>query len=248
MARIAAVLIVKNEATRLPRALASVTWCDQIVVVDDESSDATAEVAAAHGATVVRRALDRYDAQRNAGADAAEAEWILALDADEEVSGELAAEIRALIDRPDALDVYAVPFRQCLFGAWPRHGGWAAPLTRLHRRAVRWQGAVHEQLPRPAGRHGVLRGHIVHHSHETIAGFLDKLNRYTDMEAAARHAAGQPVSVAKMVLSPLRDFWRRYGLRQGWRDGAVGLILALLMAFYIFTVRAKAWELGRGRR
>lgn len=248
MARIAAVLMVKNEAERLPRALASVAWCDEIVVVDDESTDDTAAVAAAHGATVVPRKLDRYDDQRNAGAAAATADWILALDADEEVTPELADEIQALIDRPDALDVYGIPFRQCLFGAWPRYGGWADPLTRLHRREVRWQGAVHEQLPKPPGRYGVLRGHIVHHSHETLAGFLDKLNRYTDAEAAARHAAGQPVSVAKMILSPLRDFWRRYVLQQGFRDGVVGLILALLMAFTIFVVRAKAWELGRGRR
>lgn len=248
MATVAAVILAKNEAARLPRCLASVAWCDRIVVVDDESTDGTAALAEAAGAVVLRRALDHYDAQRNAGADAAGCDWVLAVDADEEVTPELAAEVREAIARPDAMDVYAVPFRHCIFGEWPRHGHCNDPRTRLHRASVRWQGSVHEQLPRVKGRFDTLRGEMIHHSHETVFAFIEKLNRYTEREAAERAASCRQPSVAKMLLAPVRDFWRRYVVKQGFRDGHVGLILCLLMAFYVFTVRAKAWEIRRAQR
>ncbi len=241
MATITAVLIVKNEGAVLERCLRSLTWVDEIVLVDDASTDDTVAIAERFGARVFHRRLDRFDAQRNFGLEQATSDWILSIDGDEEVTAELAAEIREVIDRPDAADVYGVPFLHRIFGRWIHHGGWPAPLTRLYRRHVRWAGAVHEQVPH-GERYGVLRHCIRHYSHRDIAEFLTKLNGYTDREAAARVAEGKSHSTAKMVLSALRDFGRRYVALGGWRDGTVGLVLAVLMAFYVFCVRAKAWE------
>jgi glycosyltransferase involved in cell wall biosynthesis len=235
-------MIVNNEAAVLARCLASLAFADAIVVVDDHSTDDTAAIAAAAGAKVYQRRLDRFDAQRNFGADQTDCEWILSIDADEAVTPALATEIRAVMADPAARDLYGIPFRQQICGRWPRYGGWGDPLYRLYRRHVRWEGAVHERLAGGPQQRGVLRNPILHWSHPDLAGFLTKLNRYTDAEAAARAAEGRGYSGPKLVLSPLRDFWRRYVVQQGWRDGALGLILAGLMAFYLFVARAKTWE------
>ncbi|MCC7494617.1 MAG: glycosyltransferase family 2 protein [Fimbriimonadaceae bacterium] len=239
---IAAVLIVKNEATVLPRCLASLGWVDQLVVVDDESSDATREVATAAGAQVYTRRLDRFDTQRNWARAQATCDWILSIDADEVVPAELAAEIQEVIARPDAADVYGIPFVHQMLGRWIWRGGWGDPLTRLFRRHVEWSGAVHEQV-RHAASFGTLRYAMLHYSHRNVAEFLRKLDRYTDQEAAARAAEGRAPAGWKMLLSPLRDFLRRYVVLGAWRDGTAGLVLAVLMACYIFVARAKAWEL-----
>jgi glycosyltransferase involved in cell wall biosynthesis len=244
MADIAAVVIVYNEAEVMERCLASLKWVDELIVVDDESTDGSADMARAHGAQVFARRLDRFDAQRNFGADQSRCAWILAVDADEAVPAALAEEIRATIDRPDAADVYGIPFCQKLFGRWPRHGSWGDPLYRLYRREVRWSGAVHERVGAEGNwRRAVLHSPILHWSHQSVAQFIAKLNRYTDEEAAARAAEGFVYSPWKLVLSPVRDFWRRFVVQGGYRDGAVGLVLAGLMACYLFIVRAKTWEL-----
>lgn len=242
MATIAAVLIVKNEAADLPRCLASLGWVDEIVVVDDESTDDTVAIAEAAGAKVFSRKLDRFDTQRNFAIAQSSSDWILSIDADEEVSLALADEIRQVIGRASACQVYGVPFVHRLLGRWIRHGGWHQPLTRLYRRDAQWGGAVHEQVVATES-YGVLRHPILHWSHETISEFIDKLNRYTDREAAMRLDSGKPPSRLKMIASPVRDFWRRYVRQRGYRDGFAGLVLAGLMAFYIFIARAKAWEL-----
>lgn len=242
MARLSAVLIVRNEAAVLPRCLASLAFVDEIVVIDDASTDDTVAIAEAHGARVFHRRLDRFDTQRNFGIAQATGDWILSIDADEQVTAALAAELREVIERPDAIEVYGVPFRHRIFGRWVRHGGWGAPLTRLYRRTARWGGAVHEQVER-GERYGTLRHPMLHYSHEDIGVFLRKLDGYTTREAAARVEQGARYSSLQMMLSPLRDFWRRYVLQRGYRDGTAGLILAVLMAIYIFTVRAKAWQL-----
>ncbi len=242
MATISAVLLCHNEAAVLPRCLRSLAWTDEIVVVDDDSTDESVVVAEQHGARVFHRRLDRYDTQRNYAAQQSTSEWVLSIDPDEEVPPELAAEIREVISRPDALDVYGIPFRHHMLGRWIGHGGWPAPLTRLYRRDQQWSGAVHEQVVKGA-RYGVLRAAMRHYSHRNVSEFLAKLDRYTDREAAARAAAGARHSNLKMVLSPLRDFLRRYLREGGWRDGTAGLVLAILMAFYVFSVRAKTWQL-----
>ncbi|MBI5831043.1 MAG: glycosyltransferase family 2 protein [Armatimonadetes bacterium] len=242
MPTLSAVLIVRNEEAVLPRCLASLAgWVDEIVVVDDHSTDASAELARAAGAKVVQRRLDRFDVQRNFGVAQSTGEWILSIDADEVVTPALAREIREVIAAADAADIYGVPFLHRMFGRWPRHGGWQEPLRRLYRREVRWAGAVHERVAQ-GWREGVLTSPILHWSHQDIGEFLAKLNRYTDDEARARAAEGARYSGAKLLLSPLRDFWRRYVRLGGYRDGAVGLVLAGLMACYVFVVRAKTWE------
>jgi len=241
MATISAVILVKNEAGVLSRCLDSLGFVDEIVVVDDGSTDDTVAIAEARGAKVFRRQLDRFDSQRNYGIQQATSDWILTIDADEVVTAALAAEIRETIERPDACEVYGVPFRHRIFGRWIGYGGWREPLTRLYQRTAEWGGAVHEQVVR-GDSYGVLQHDILHYSHEDVGVFFRKLDGYTNREAQARVDAGAKHSSMAMMLSPVRDFWRRYVLLKGYKDGTAGLVLATLMAIYVWAVRAKAWE------
>jgi len=242
--RLSVVILARNEERNLSRCLSSVRWADEVVVVDDFSTDGTVEIAHQFGARVVQRRLDRYDAQRNFGTEQSRGEWVLHLDADEEVSPELAQEIRTLLASDPPCDLYAIPFRDRIFGRWVRYGGWSCPNPRLHRRTLRWEGEVHERVSHE-GPVGQLRSPILHHSHETLFEFVEKMNRYTEMEARQRLKEGKGFSLLRLILSPLRDFGRRYLVEQGFRDGIVGLLLAVLMAFTIFLTRAKVWELSR---
>jgi len=199
MATVSAVLILKNEAGVLDRCLASLGFVDEIVVVDDDSDDDTVAIAEARGARVFRRRLDRFDTQRNYGIEQSTSDWILSIDADEVVTASLAAEIREVIARPDACDIYGVPFRHRIFGRWIGHGGWRDPLTRLYRRSAQWGGAVHEQVVR-GDSYGVLQHSILHYSHEDVGVFFRKLDSYTEREARARVAAGAQHSNLAMML------------------------------------------------
>jgi hypothetical protein len=193
---------------------------------------------------VFHRSLDTFDRQRNFADDQAHNDWVFSLDADEEATPELAAEIQAALQQPPPVVAYRVPVLQTFCGAAIRHGGWYRPgPIRCYRRTHgRWEGEVHERLV-PRGPVGQCQHSLRHYSHPTLADFLTKLNRSTSLEAAAYVRAGKRTNVWKIMLSPLRDFLNRFFLLRGYRDGMRGLALALLMAMYVCIVRLKVWEL-----
>lgn len=246
---VSAIVIARNEAQRIERCLASLRWADELIVLDGESSDDTAAIATRCGARVVVHRFDDFARQRNRGIDAARGDWILQVDADEEVPAELEREIRATIGSVAAEAAYAIPRRNHVFGGWVRHGGqWPDWQTRLFRRgAGRYTGAVHERLL-VEGTTGRLRTPLEHHSTATISEYLIKLRRYTQLEPEARDAAAP--SFADLALRPAAVFSRAYFLRQGFRDGPRGFLVAGLAAFYTFAVALRRWEsvYGRGRR
>jgi len=244
VSRLSVVLLVRNEEQNVRRALESVKWADEIVVVDDYSTDRTVDICREYTDRIFQRRLDDFDRQRNFGLAQATGEWILSLDADEEVTPELAAEIQAVIATNPPQDVFAIPFRDLIFGRWQQGGGWSRPNRRLYRRHCRWTESVHERVQAMPAE-GQLQHCIRHYSHRSISGFLQKMDRYTTQEAQACYARGKRTSPLRLLLSPLRDFFIRYWRWGGYRDGMHGLVLAVLMAFYVFLVRAKVWELER---
>jgi len=241
------VLLTKNSQDTVERALRSVVWADEIVVVDDESTDGTLDICRRYTDRIFIRKLESFAAQRNFGREQARGEWLLSLDPDEEVSPELREEIERVIHSATPYVAFYVPFRQRIFGKWIRYGGWTMwDAKRLFRRdAGVWVNKVHEVV-RVEGPVGRLQHPILHYSHESIGEFIAKLNWYTDWEAEERFRAGDRPGWLRLLLVPVRDFWRRYIVQQGFRDGVHGLVLALLMAFYVFTVRAKVWERAWG--
>jgi glycosyltransferase involved in cell wall biosynthesis len=248
-ASLAVVVITLDEEERLRRCLESAAWADEIVVVDAGSGDKTIQVAREFTDRVVVRPWPGFAAQKNFALDQASADWVLSLDADEEVSPELRAEIEAVLAAAGPADGYAVPRRNVFLGQWIRHGGlypdWQVRLFRRGRgRFVARE--VHESV-RVDGRRSRLRGHLVHRSYRDVADFIDRANRYSTLAADEQAAGGRRVTVADLALRPLGRFLSMYVLRRGFLDGRAGLLLAGLYAYYVFIRTAKVWERTRRR-
>ncbi len=239
------VLITLNEATSLPRTLASVRWAQEIVVVDSGSTDATLEIARSAGAHLFEEPWRGFGPQKNAAIDHATSDWILSLDADEEVSPELADEIQSLLAGQSVFTAYRIPRLNHFLGRPLRHGGyWPDPKLRLFRRgAARFQDrAVHETLETSAPT-GLLRHPLLHHCYPTLEDYIEHMNRYSTLGAEMLIASGrQRRSLAwNAVINPAATFLYNYFFRLGFLDGCEGLLQHLNHSVYIHWKYAKAW-------
>lgn len=236
--KLSVVMIARNEKRNLARALNSVRFADEVVVLDSGSTDGTQALAKALGARVETREFTGFAEMKNAAVDLARGEWIFVLDADEEVTPPLAEAILAAVERPDGPDAYGVPRLSSFLGRWIRHSSWFPDYTiRLFRsgtarfRPVR----VHESLA-VEGR--VERfpktAYMKHYTYETMEQYLAKLNQYTSLAAVDMIEKGRRPMPWDLFIHPPFTFFRQYFLRAGWRDGVHGLVLALLSGFYVF--------------
>lgn len=243
-ARLSVTVITLDEEERLRACLESVAWADEIVVVDAESHDKTAQIAREFTDHVLVRPWPGYAAQKNLALAEATGDWVLSLDADEVVSPALRADIEAVLRGGAAADGYAVPRRNIFWGRWVRHGGlypdWQLRLFRRGRgRFV--ERAVHESVV-VDGAVARLRGHLEHRSYRDVADFLARANRYSTLAAEEWIRAGRRVGAADLALRPLGRFLSMYILHGGVLDGWRGFLLAVLYAYYVAMRSAKAWE------
>jgi glycosyltransferase involved in cell wall biosynthesis len=240
--KISATIITRNEERNLPRLLASLGCCDEIVVVDSGSTDRTVEIAREHGARVMVREWAGYAGQKNFAAGQAANSWILALDADEELSRELQADIARLKANGPAHDSYAFPRRAMYLGRWIHHSGWYpdAKIRLYDRRKGRWVGDyVHESV-QLTGSTGTLSGDLLHYTCDSFAGHIARVNHYTNLAAEELAASGRRISLARLLLAPPWTFKRSYILQRGFLDGYQGFLIACMAAFYVFAKYAKA--------
>jgi glycosyltransferase involved in cell wall biosynthesis len=236
-ALITATVVARDEARFLPGCLASLRWADErLVLVDARTRDATAAVARAHGADVHVLPFESFPRFRNRALALARTEWVFFVDADERVPPVLAAEARRAVARAtaDGTAGYWVPRRNRIRGRWMRGAGWSPDyqLRLLRRGAARYAPAalVHEvaALDGPAGW---LRHPLVHYNYDTLAEFVAKQRRYAALEAWTLWRRGERVRARAHLGQPLREFWRRYVTLGGYRDGALGLLLAAYLAY-----------------
>jgi glycosyltransferase involved in cell wall biosynthesis len=240
------VILTLNEALNIAECIASAQSADEIIVVDSGSTDRTREVAAGAGARVVEHQMTNFAEQRNYANGLVTSDWMLHLDADERATPALMQEIRQ-VSASGKADGYWVPTLTFIFGKALRHGGWYPQWhTRLQRRGrTTYTRSVHEEVL-VDGPIGHLREPIVHYSHPTISAFIQKLDRYTTVEASI--ARGSTVSLAlRAVLEPGPYFIYKYVVQRGFLDGWRGVAMALLMAFYRCTGYLKALELRHQR-
>jgi glycosyltransferase involved in cell wall biosynthesis len=246
-------IITKNAALRLAQCLDSVAFADDIVVLDSGSTDATRDIARAHGARVLETSdWPGFGPQKNRALDALATDWVLSIDADEVVSPELAASIRATIAAPQA-DVYAVDRLSSFCGAWIRHSGWYPDwIARLFRRGkARFSDdLVHERLVFNASEASAQRltGKLLHYSYEDFDAVLRKLDAYSGAGARQRAASGKGGSFGKAVARGAWAFVRTYVLRAGFLDGRAGFQIAVFNAetvYYRFLKLALLTEGGK---
>ncbi len=253
MVRISGVIVARDEAHQIRYALGSLMgWCDEVIVVDQESDDETAVIARELGARVLSHPRSgRPSLGRPAGWEAASGEFIMVLDADEVVHPRLAARLRWLAEQPGGPDVVQVPRLNVELGTWIQHGSnWPSRKARFFRAGhVRYRERIHQGLQvQPGSRVLKLPAErelaIWHFSYRDVSSLVDKVNHYTTIEARqAVERGARPVRrPVDLLRGPTRYLWRQYLRGGGHRDGMTGLIMAMTRAYYHFLIAAKRWD------
>jgi glycosyltransferase involved in cell wall biosynthesis len=242
---LSAIIITHNEAANLPDCLASLSFCDEIVVVDQGSADDTAEIASRAGAKVVAKPdFTGFGQQKQAALDAATGDWVLSIDADERVPEELAREIEVAVANA-VHDGYRINRRTFFLSGFLKHGGWYPDrVLRLAKRgAARFTGdAVHERMEL-SGSVGDLWSDMLHMSYRTVDDVLTKQRRYALLSAQARRARGARGGLAAALVRSIFTFLKGYLLQLGLLDGSRGLVAAIARAQETFwRYLAAGWE------
>ena len=265
---ITAVVLTKNEERNIERCIRSLSWCDEMVVVDDFSVDKTIQIIKnlkvknqnyhRKSGIPLRRDNSKlkiykrnqngdFAGQRNFGLLKAKGEWVLYIDSDEVVSPQLSDEIKQVIriskiKNQKSKIGYIIPRKDYFLGRWLKYGETAnVKLLRLAKKnAGRWKGKVHETWE-IAGKIGELENPLLHYPHTSIASFLAKINNYTDIVAQCWKEEGRRVSVWQIIIFPIGKFIQNYIFRLGFLDGIPGLIMSIMMSFHSFLARGKLW-------
>ena len=238
-------IAAKDEAANIQACVASVRWAREIIVVENDSSDNTIDLAKAAGATVMSNPFTTIGDQRNAAISRAASEWIFVVDADERGSPELGAEIHRVIASPGGHDAFRVPRRNFFLGQEVKHGGWASDRPiRLFRSTIRYNASrVHEHVE-VSGSIGELRESLEHSTYTSLDDYFEKLDRYSRWWAEDRYDRGRRAGVGAVVFRPPARFISMYVLRGGWMDGAPGAVLSALAAASVMAKYARLWELS----
>jgi glycosyltransferase involved in cell wall biosynthesis len=244
-------IITLNEERKLPRALASVAWAEEVLVVDSGSTDRTIELARQAGARVVFNAWKGYGQQKNFAQDLASHDWVLNIDADEEVSPALRAELEGTLARvrsgQESAKGFSLPRKTFYLGRWIMHGGWYPNrLVRLaDRQAARWtEPEVHEEW-RVRGPVGRIKEPLRHY---TFDGIRDQVLANVDfarLGASALRHRGTRASVGRLLLKPIGKFVETYFWKRGFLDGIAGFIISVNAAHSMFLKYAYLIESER---
>ena len=244
---ITCIILTKNEAGNIKDCLHALKWCDELIVIDDNSDDKTIDIAEGLGAKVYKRFLDNdFAAQRNFGLSKAKNEWVLFVDADERVSPALIFEISNVIGLggQECSGFYARR-TDVMWGKQLEYGetGGIKLLRLAKRNTGLWEGHVHERW-KVKGKIGELKNPLLHYPHQTIKEFLQDINFYTSLRAKELYAKDKRVTMIEIILYTLGKFVVNYFIKRGFLDGAPGIIYAAIMSFHSFLVRAKLWNIS----
>lgn len=253
--RLSVVLITHNEEANIGRTLKSLgplvrDGAGEIIIVDSGSTDRTVAIAKSFDVRIFEEPWEGFAAQKNSAIEKASGDWILSLDADEEVDADLQ---QALLEVLKGLDGETVGFwirrKNFFLGRWIKHGGFFPdPKLRFFRRgAGRFEErAVHETL-QVEGKTGTTRqGALLHHAYPTLSSYIDHMNRYSSLSAQMAVDKGRSgFSFFNIILRPTTTFLYNYILRLGFLDGHEGLLLHIYHSVYVSWKYAKVWELSR---
>lgn len=240
---ITAVILAKNEEKVIKKAIQSVSFCDEVLVIDDESTDSTGIRAKEAGATVLSHSsYKNFAAQRNWAREQAKNEWVLFVDADEEVSTDLKLKICNVKLQGDVI-AYAIPRRDFFWGHEMKYGETKQARTKGIIRLIKkgggnWTGTVHETFT-PVGVVNRIDAFLDHYSHDSLSSFIHDVNIYSTIRANELAAQGKQVSILEVIFYPFGKFIYTYFLLGGFLDGPEGFTYSFIMSFHSFLVRAK---------
>jgi len=254
-------IITKNEEANLPRTLTSVQFADQIVVLDSGSTDRTVEIARAANAAVYQEPWHGFAAAKNSAIAKCTGEWVLSLDADEELTPELQKRLKKLLPLNPPTDAYFIRRRNLFLGRWIKHGGfYPDPKLRLFRRTAASFTAPPRFEDRPVhetiafeGKAATLDYDLIHHAYPTLESYIEHMDRYSTLGGELLAGAGKtshslPDFICRVILAPHLTFLWNYFFRLGFLDGREGLLLHLYHATYTSWKYAKAWQIAWVKR
>jgi len=247
LAKISCVIITYNESRNIRRCLQSVSWVDEIVLVDAHSTDDTRRIASEFTDKIHELRWAGFGPAKEFARNKAEGDWILSVDADEVVSEKLRDEIQKIAESENSLDGYYIPRRSNFLGRWMKRGGWYPDVVlRLFRRDKGNFSSrpVHEEV-RVSGRTGHLENDLLHYTDPDFDHYLKKLNRYTSLDALQLYKEGRRAKLLDIFFRPPATFVKIYLFKKGFLDGVPGLILAVSSGFHVFSKYVKLWHLNQ---
>jgi len=247
--KISAVLLARNEEANIRYCLETVRWCSEIIVVDMESSDRTREIAKEYTDRVYSHPrLEVFDVAKKFAVEKADGDWILLVDADEMVPHSLSLALTGLALKNEA-DIVEVPFNNYIMGDRVGHSGWGAtaPPRFFRKGKIIFTETIHDYMQRAPGARVVRlepaeANCISHFNYSDSAQFVEKLNRYTDVEAQHLFDKGVIFSYLGLFRAALSEFYWRFIRHSGYKNGVRGFSLCLMMAFYRALAYIKLWE------
>lgn len=245
--KITGLVLTHNSEATLEECLESLKWLDEIVLIDDESTDQTREIAKKHNACVYIRKLDDFSSQRNFGLSQCSNDWVLVLDSDEIVSKGLQEEVETLFTKPISESGFRIPRKNLFMGVWIRSLYPDYGLRLFLRKQARYSGAVHESLA-VEGTIGKLINPMIHTSYRSIEEIIQKTNHYTTISAHQMFAKGKRASLLDLIIRPASTFMKNYFLKRGFLDGFPGFILHVLYGYYTFIKYAKLYFLENEKK
>lgn len=249
MQKLSIVISAYNEEDKIEKCLKSVSFADEIVFIDNSSTDKTLEIAKKYTQTIITQKNDSLliDIQKNTGFKKAKNDWILSIDADEVVTDELKAEIEQLLKKEDLKDGYLIPRKNIIFGKQIEYTGWYPDhqLRLFKKTKGEFKNShVHEGIW-VTGQTDYLKEHMLHYNYETVVQFIQKnMITYAQNEANNLIEKDYEFTPADLIGIPSKEFLSRYFARKGYKDGIHGLFLSLLMASSHLVVLAIVWEKG----
>jgi len=246
---ISAVINTYNEEKNIEKCLSSLaSWVSEIIIVDMNSSDNTVKIAKGFTDKIYSFPYIGFvEPARNMAIGKAHGDWIILVDADEEIPKSLSSKIKDLISKTDC-SYFRIPRKNIIFSKWIRHASWWPDYQiRLFKKgAVSWSDKIHS-IPLTRGQGSDLtlseENAIVHYNYQSVEQFIERLNRYTSIQAKELYISGKKFSWQSLIHSPTQEFLSRYFQSEGYKDGIHGLILSLMQSFSQLSVMIKLWEL-----
>lgn len=248
MDHISVVIITYNEEENIIDCLESIKWAEEIIIVDSFSTDGTLQISKKYTDKIFQRRWEGFGFQKQFALGKATSDWVLNIDADERVSGELKEEIlsnKNVLDK----DGYYIPFKFYWLGKQLRYGGCSKERhIRLFRRErAKFQGFIHEKLLID-GETGYFKNPIIHVSYKNIEDYFNKFNLYSTMVATQRFNEGRKIPLVFEIFVSIWDFFNRYIFKLGFLDGMPGFLWASFSSFHRLVKYAKLWEMQKGKR
>ncbi len=250
MNRLSVVIMAKNEELDIRNCLESIKWADEIIIVDDMSTDKTVNICRQYTDKIYRRKKENCGEQKQYGVERASGDWILNVDADEIVTAELGREIQEVIQKNEKYNGYQFYRKNNYLGKWMRYCGWYVPVLRLFKknRGKFNSAKVHEEII-VQGEVGLLKNEMLHYTYRDMSDHIEKINQFSSDSVEELIKKGVVLRWYNygwyFIFKPLLYFLRKYFYLQGFKEGMHGFMLCAFATIVVFINYAKLWEKQR---